>query len=118
MPNGARNPETYNFWAANIICVLFIFLNLWLNMSLNTRLFSICYFVYMMMEFQNPDSVAIFNEGWAINYDSYQAATWFTIIPGLIVAIICMMVPFPLSAGAAAKSSASASIQTLTKLID
>lgn len=118
MPNGARNPETYSFWITNVIVVLFIFLNLWLNISLNTRLFSICYYVYMAMEFQNPDSVAIFNTGWAIDYDSYQAATWFTIIPGLIVSIICMLFPTPLTSGAAAKSSASASIQTLTKLID
>jgi len=118
MPLGARNPETYNFWASNIICVLFIFLNLWLNMSLNTRLFSICYYVYMMMEFQNPDSVAIFNTGWAINYDSYQASTWLTIIPGLFVAILCMMVPTPLTASSACKSSAAKSTENLTSLVN
>lgn len=118
MPLGARNPDTYNPWVANLVNVLFIFLNLWLNMSLNTRLFSICYFVYMMMEFQNPTSVAIFNEGWAINYDSYQAATWFTIIPGLIVAIFCMIVPTPLSATRACRANAEASTNMLTKLID
>jgi len=118
MPLGARNPETYNFWAANLICFLFIFLNLWLNISLNTRLFSICYFVYMMMEFQNPTSVAIFNTGWAIDYDSYQASTWFTIIPGLIIAILCMLFPTPLTASSACKRSAAASTNTLTQLIE
>jgi hypothetical protein len=118
MPLGARNPDTYNFWLASAICVLFIFVNLWLNMDLNTRLFSICYFVYMMMEFQNPNSVVIFNTGWAINYDSYQASTWFTIIPGLIIAILCMILPTPLTATAACKSNAGGTINTLTKLVD
>jgi hypothetical protein len=118
MPLGARNPDTYSPWIANFVNVMFIFLNLWLNMSLNTKLFSICYFVYMMVEFQNPTSVAIFNEGWAINYDSYQAATWLTIIPGLIVAVICMLVPYPLSALSAAKANAFKSTHELTKLID
>eukprot|EP00746_Dinoflagellata_sp_MGD_P093361 gnl/MRDRNA2_/MRDRNA2_36933_c0_seq1.p1 gnl/MRDRNA2_/MRDRNA2_36933_c0~~gnl/MRDRNA2_/MRDRNA2_36933_c0_seq1.p1 ORF type:complete len:889 (-),score=159.65 gnl/MRDRNA2_/MRDRNA2_36933_c0_seq1:170-2836(-) len=118
MPLGARNPDTYVPWIANLVNILFIFFNLWLNMAMNTKLFSICYFVYMMMEFQNPSSVAIFNDSWAINLDSYQAATWFTIIPGLIVSIFCMLVPYPLSASAACKSSAATSTHMLTKLID
>jgi len=118
MPNGARNPDTYVPWIANLVNILFIFFNLWLNMAMNTKLFSICYFVYMMMEFQNPTSVAIFNKGWAIDYDSYQAATWFTIIPGLIVAIFCMIVPFPISAHTACKTSAASSTAALVKLVN
>lgn len=118
MPLGARHPDTYNPYIAHTVNVLAIFFGLWLNTSNNFRLFYVCYQCYFYMEFVNPNSVVIYNTSWAINWDSYLVTTLCTTAYGAVLAIICMVLPYPIRASNAAKGSALSTVNSLNKLMD
>lgn len=117
MPSGARG-EHYNAPLTHAVNFLAIFLGYFLNIQKNTRMFYVCYHVYFLIEFVNPNSVMVWNSSWAINFDSYQATTLFTAIIGLVVAPCVFLIPSRITAKDSCQKAALHTTAMLTKLVD
>eukprot|EP00928_Gymnodinium_smaydae_P072978 TRINITY_DN56254_c0_g1_i1.p1 TRINITY_DN56254_c0_g1~~TRINITY_DN56254_c0_g1_i1.p1 ORF type:complete len:882 (+),score=135.34 TRINITY_DN56254_c0_g1_i1:109-2754(+) len=123
MPNGAAGDD-YEPSLVHSCNILFIFLLLWLNIPKNTRMFSLSYHVYFVMDFMNPATTRpeVFNTSWAMDrtflMTSSLATTFVTVVIGCAIAVLTMMLPYPIKATTTARNSAVDCVARLTELVD
>lgn len=101
--------------AANVIV---IFLGIWLNISKNAKMFFVCYHVYFIIDFMNPDSTTKFNATWHVDMEATTTTTLVTSTMGLCVAVFVTLVPWPMRAAKDSRLQAIVSINMLTELVD
>jgi hypothetical protein len=117
MPGGAGG-EYYHPKMVHAVNIAVIYLGLFLNISLNIRLFLVCWHVYFIIEVMNPESKTIYNTGWGIDKEAYTTTVMVTSTIGMAVAVIVMIVPTCLRAVDACRAQGVSVVNTLTDLVD
>lgn len=118
MPGGAANREQYNDSIVHTTNVVVIFLGIWLNISKNAKMFFVCYHVYFIIDFMNPDSATKFNHDWHVDMEATTTTTLLTSTMGLCVAIFVCLFPWPIRATTECQLQAINSINMLTDLVN
>jgi hypothetical protein len=124
MPGGAafhkEHPAEshYSHSVVHATNIVVIFLGLWLNISKNAKMFFVCYHVYFIIDFMNPESQTKFNDTWHVDMTATTTTTLVTSTMGLCVAVFVVLFPWPIRATTDCRLQAVVSINMLTDLVD
>merc|ERR1719171_1231910 len=117
MPNGAAG-DHYYAPLAHLSLILFIVVNMWLNISKNVRIFILSYQVYFAMEFMDPATPkGTYNTSWWPDPDSESTVTLLTAVAGLVMSIPVLLFPTPILAKNQAKDAARSGVEQMCGLM-
>lgn len=91
----------------------FVFIMLLLNVNTNTTVFAVSSFVWYLMQFMKPVGTANFAVGFEIDLKGYATKEFIGSFTGSCLAILCMALPYPLTAYSKARDAGQAVVPAL-----